>query len=179
MPRRSGRWIALAAIVVIGGLIALIITGQGTLSNDSRQVNDRWKPLRATLTDRYTQLANAAGSVDQVSPDRTVSNDINKAGRTWAVALKRSDVDAQVAAANDLEGLARRLEANVAASPKLSADPDVRAAIDAFRATVPETPLVDAFDDATAKYARDRTSIGRRLAAAMFGYEPRPALRLA
>jgi hypothetical protein len=178
MPRRSGRWVALAVVLLIAGFVALVITGQGTLSNDSRQISERWKPLRGPLADRYELLGGAAGVVDQVSPDRSVTADIQKAQRTWNAAQKHTDIDAQVAAANELEGLARRLDANVAASAKLTADTDVKAALDAFHQSTPAQPLVDGFDDATAQYAKTRTSIGRRLAAAIFGYDARPALRL-
>jgi len=178
MPRRSGRWVALVVLLLVGAFVALVITGHGALSNDSRQISDRWKPLRGPLADRYELLGSAAGVVDQVSSDRSVTADITKAQRTWNAAQKHSDIDTQVVAANELEGLARRLDANVAASVKLGADADVKAALDAFHQSAPAQPLVDGFDDASAQYAKDRTSIGRRLAAALFGYDARPTLRL-
>lgn len=177
MPRRSGRWIALIVLAVIGGLIALVLTGRGALQGDDRQVIDRWKTLRAPLTQRYDLLA-AAGATTAQLGDRSVTDDISKGVATWQASLRRSGIDAQIAAANDLEGLARRLDANVAASTKLRTDTDVQAALAAFHQSAPAQPLVDGFDDATARYARDRTSAGRRLAAALFGFDPRPALRL-
>lgn len=179
MRRRSGRWIALFTLVVIGGLVALVVTGRGGLANDTRQVDERWSALRAPLADRYDRLNEAADAVNQAGGEREVTAEIATAYRAWEIANRRATVDPQVAAANDLEGLGRRLSAVVAASAKLSADADVRSALAAYTEQVPAEALVDGFDDATTNYAQARTSVGRRLAATIFGYEARPALRVA
>ena len=179
MRRRSGRWIALFSLIVIGGLVALVVTGRGALQEDSRQVNERWAALRAPLAVRYDRLAEATAVVEQAGGERAITTELSTALRAWDVANRRPSIDAQVAAANDLEGLSRRLTATVAASVKLRTNADVTAALDAFAQSQPNEPLVDAFDDATTIYAQDRTSVGRRLAASLFGYEARPALRLA
>lgn len=179
MPPRSGRWIALATLALIGGLIALVITGSGLLRSDRQALDSRWTTLRAPLDARYSALRDAATVVDRVGSDRSVTGDISSTYRSWQLARQRKNPDVEVATANTLEGLGRRLEANVAASAKLRDNADVTSALAAYTQQTPPEPLTDAYDSAADRYAQHRTHIRARLAAALFGYDARPALRIA
>ncbi|MFZ4515609.1 MAG: hypothetical protein ACOYN3_04790 [Acidimicrobiia bacterium] len=179
MPRRSGRWIALVVLALVAGLVALTVTGSGRLRSDQSSMNERWSALRAPLDARYSSLRNAANVVDRVGNTRTVTGDITSAYQTWQRARQLRKPDLEVAAANTLEGLGRRLGANVATSAKLRDNPDVNAALATYAQSLPLDPLVEAYDSAAARYAKNRVHARARLAAALFGFDPRAALRMA
>ena len=85
-------------------------------------------------------------------------------------------VRAEAATANELEGLAARLQAVVLSSDRLRAVDPLNQALATFHGAAPPPPAVKAYNDAVREYEDARTSFARRPVADVFGYDARPQL---
>jgi len=161
------------ALVVLAAALALLV-GRPRLSSAQDDVNANWKPVRAALGDRYEKLATFNAAIAGAgASSREVVVDLEDELGQWAQ-LKGSTED-QVEAANEVEGLAGRLLATVAASPKLATNPDVIAARDAFAAAVVPSGTVNVYNSAVDTYESRRTSIWGEPVTLVFGFHPRTA----
>jgi hypothetical protein len=174
MIRRSQPWVMLLVLGVVAGLIVLVVTGRSSLSDARRQVDERWSALQSPLNLRYEQLGEIGNVALQAGGNRTVLADITQARKKWITTMKNNDIDGQIHAANTLEGLSRRLAANVAASAKLRSNEELTSALVSYAASTPPEPLLNAYAKSADRYANSRTAIQRRLAAAFFQYDVRP-----
>jgi len=180
MGRRL-RWLLLAlAVVVVAGIVAAVVIVQPKLSDARDRVDKAWSPLRPALDARYRALAGVELQLDAAGQaNRTVTVQLHDTLTSWEKLANVDDPGAQAPIANDLEALALRLKANVAASAKLRADQPLGASIAAFDRAVVSPPGVAAYNAAVRAYQQERTGAIHHLVAAVFGYGARPELVIA
>jgi len=169
--------LVLLLFAVIAGTAAALTT-RPDLDRARDSATATWRAVRSPLTARYDALSTANNAVrDAGGTGRDVVDDTRAAVARWRDAASGSPVSEQVAAANALEGLARRLAATVEASELLRADAAVVAAIsDLADATIPEAGR--AFNEAARDYEAERGGPVRHLVAGLLGYDAIPALDL-
>jgi hypothetical protein len=96
----------------------------------------------------------------------------------WLARGRYNDRDAGIEAANDLDGLGRRLVLTVRASARLSADPAVTGPLDAYASAVSAAPpeQLAAYADAVRAYEKERRGPFRGMVADVLGYDAVPTL---
>jgi hypothetical protein len=178
--KRRGLLLVLVALVVsavAASATAVALGSRADLSSSRRRVDTAWVALRPALDGRYGRLA-AAAAVARASlgSGRAVFDDIGAAVGAWP-GTARSATDRQVSAAARLEGLAGRLSATVATTPRLRAAGDVTEAMHRLDQTDTATARV-AYNTAVAVYQRARGGFPRRLVAGALGYDDRLTLEV-
>jgi hypothetical protein len=177
--RRMVLLVALALVVsaVAASATAVALGSRAELSSSRRQVDVAWTALRPALTTRYQGLGQAAVVTrDRLNADRAVFGEIASAVAEWP-ATERWPTDRQVGAAAHLEGLAARLAATVATTPRLRTAADVTEAlrpleqIDTAQAGAP-------YNNAVLAYERARGGFPRRMVAGALGYDDRRTLEV-
>jgi hypothetical protein len=179
--RRWVKWLAVAVVaLVVAGVVIAVVTVRPRLSNARDNVDHAWAPLRVPLIARYQALGGVVLALDASgAKDRSVTKDLTGALGRWQRIARTDDPGAQAPLADDLEGLALRVKANVDASDKLKAVPALKTALAAFDQTVVSPPAVAAYNRAVHTYQQRRTGTVGRLVAAMFGFGNRPVLLVA
>jgi hypothetical protein len=181
---RRLRWILLVLVLLmVGGVVAAALLVRPDLVDTRDQVDATWAPLRAPLATRYEALGDVAtGLTAAGAGDRAATVDLIAELERWrAFALrgpKHTDPGAEAATADDLEALARRARANVAASARLTADPAIAAAFAAFDQAVVAPATVKAYNRAVRAYEHAREGTIKALVARALGYDARPVLVL-
>lgn len=157
---------------------AIALTARPNLERARGDATARWKAVRSPLTARYDALSEANNAVRTAGgTGRDVVEDVGAALERWRAAASGSPVSEQVAAANALEGLTRRLTASVAASERLRSDATVIEAVSNLAdAKIPEAGR--AFNEAARDYAAKRGGPVRHVVAGLLGYDEIPALDL-
>jgi hypothetical protein len=184
MARRVRRLAVVVVVLLVIGAVAVVLTIRPKLEDRRSDVDRTWTPLRGPLGERYArlgeanaQLAAAGGGERDVARALGISlgrwGDLRRAGDGDA------DADAEAQTANQLEGLATRLQALVSSSDRLRASDPLNQAIAAFQGTVPPPPAVTAYNRAVRGYEDERNGLVRRPVASLFGYNSRPQLVLA
>jgi hypothetical protein len=180
MARVLRRAVPLLLIVLVAAAAILVATARPKLRDTHDAVTARWTAVAPELDPRYDRLRDANGAAKAVGgPPRAVTADIDAALARWNRLRERSpgDVIGGVRAANELEALRRRLEANISASARLRDDQGVQQALAALSGLeVP--PEVRAFNAAVADYESERNGFLRGPVTQLFGYEEIPALDL-
>jgi hypothetical protein len=178
--KRRGLLLVLVALVVsavAASATAVALGSRADLSSSRRRVDAAWVALRPALDDRYGRLgAAAAAARTSLGTGRTAFDDIGAAVAAWP-GTARSATDRQVAAAAWLEGLAGRLAATVASTPRLRAAGDVAEAMHRLEQTG-TAPARAAYNTAVAAYQRARGGFPRRLVAGALGYDDRRTLEV-
>jgi hypothetical protein len=181
---RRVRWLVviLVALLVAGAGAAAVLV-QPDLADARDRVDATWTPLREPLAARYVALGGVAQALtDAGAGERAVTKDLNAALARWAkLALRgaqHTDADVEATTANELEALARRTRANVAASAKLSTNPALTAAIAKFDQVIAPAPAVVAYNRTVRAYQDQREGTINGLVAGALGYEARPELVL-
>jgi hypothetical protein len=173
--RLLGAFVVLA--IVAGATLAL--SSRPHLESDRRAVERDWPAVRSGLDVRYRRVDALASAIDAAGgPTNPIVADVHSAFSTWTAAESASPVASAIAAANRLEGLARRLDITVTFSVLLKTDTAVLAARGAIvEAQIPTevTPL----NDSISKYEKDRGGPLRRLVAGPLGFRAIPRLALA
>jgi hypothetical protein len=181
---RRLRWIVpLLLLVVVASAAAAYFLVEPDLSDGRDRVDAAWTPLRAPLVVRYealgvvTQALNDAGA-----GERAVTKDLTAALARWSRlalrGLRYTDPGAEAGIANELEALARRARANVAASARLNANPVVTEALGAFDLAVIPPPLVRSYNRAVREYQDARGGTIDALVAKVLSFDPRPVLQV-
>jgi len=178
-PRRRVLLLVVVALVVsavAASATAVALGSRAELSSSRHQVDLSWAALRPALTARYESLGQAAAVARaRLNADRTVFDDIARAVADWP-STARWPTDRQVGAAANLEGLAARLTATVATTPRLRAA-DVTQALGLLEKT--DTAQAGApYNNAVLAYQRARGGFPRRLVAGALGYEDRRTLEV-
>jgi hypothetical protein len=177
--RRVALLVVLALVVsaVAASATAVALGSRAELSSSRHQVDVAWAELRPALTTRYQSLGQAAAVARaRLNADRAVFGDITKALADWP-GTERWPTDRQVGAAAHLEGLAARLAAAVATTPRLQAAADVTGALRQLEQT--DTAQAGApYNNAVLAYQRARGGFPRRLVAGALGYEDRRTLEV-
>jgi hypothetical protein len=181
MSRRI-RWILLALlVVVVGGVVAVVLTQQPKLDDARTEVDTTWKPLRAPdqLVLRYQTLQGALTAFDAAgAQDRDVSRDLHAALAAWDRALRDGSADAQAEAANTVEAQGARLVTNALRSERIKLNQPVTDALTRFTNTKPDPKLVAAYNRAARDYEDKRTTALAQPVARVFGFDARPTLQL-
>ena len=181
MARRVRRLAAIVLVLLLAGSVVLVLTTRPKLDDARGEVDTTWKPLRAPLAARYEKLAAANAELGTAGAgDRDVARALSLNLARWD-RLRRAqdqDADAEAETADQLEGLATRLQAVVLSSDRLKSVDPLNQAIAAFQGAVPPPPAVKAYNDATRSYEDERNGLLRRPVARLFGYDSRPQLLL-
>jgi hypothetical protein len=180
---RRLRWILLlvVALVVAAVLAAAFLVRPG-LEDSRDRVDARWTPLRPSLIARYDALGGVETALSAVAADRAVTNDLQAELEQWdELALngpRHTDPGAEALVANQLEALARRVRANLFASPRLANDPALQLAMAAFDQAVVAPAAVNAYNRAARAYEDERSGFVEGIVAGVLGYDSRPVLIL-
>jgi hypothetical protein len=164
----------IVAAVVAG--VVVVLSSRSELQSARRQVNDAWKPLQAELDTRFEALAATDDAVRSIpGPLHRIVVQVDSANRAWRdLRTNGGSVAAQVGTANNLEALGRRLVQAARAAPRLAGKPAL-ATVNTYAATAPPRTAAGDFNDAVARYDRERNRPARRLAATVLGYKSVPA----
>jgi len=181
--RRRVRWFVIVAVVAIVGVVAAGVLIGPDIAKARDRVDARWTRLREPLATRYQALRAVATAMhDAGAGDRAVTVDLDQALARWEklalIGRAHADAAKETTTANELEALARRLEANIARSDLLVTNTALGAAFLAFDQTYAEAfvPNIDAYNQAVRRYERERSGALHRLVAGVLGYEARPLL---
>jgi hypothetical protein len=124
--------LVLVAAVVVGAASS-VLSARPDLQNAKRDVDTSWSALSGQLSQRYLLLADANQKLQPIpGPIRGLVGDVGAALTNWRDAKEHGAVAAQVKAANNVEGLARRLVATAAVSPRVKSNPDAQKALVKF-----------------------------------------------
>lgn len=164
--------VGIVLVVVIGGVS--VASARPDLQNAKQSVGRTWTQLRGDLTGRYTRLKAADDAVRGYSgPVREIADQLDAALVGWNNSANGS-VASQVAAANQLEPLGRRLVATARASERVKRDQAAASAIDAYASdpTFANKSVfgnIGAFNNAVARYERERRGPVRVALATVLG----------
>ena len=111
--------------------------------------------------------------------DRDVTRELKRTLDDWDLLRATTDDAEQAKTADELEGLAARVRANVQGSDRLKANRGAEQGHRRVRQapTVPP-PLVKRYNDAVLRYERNRDGTLRNIVANLDGYEAHPTLQL-
>ena len=173
--RLLGAFLVLA--IVAGATLAL--SSRPRLETDRNAVERNWHTVQPVLDIRYSRVATLAHAITAAGgPPNPLVAEVEADDAAFKALPANAPVAHAIAAANALEGLARRLEATVTGSPLLHANHAVTSALAAM--TVVKIPsAVTPLNDAIARYEKDRGGPVRRLIAGPLGYSAIPRLALA
>ncbi|MDQ1514668.1 MAG: LemA family [Actinomycetota bacterium] len=178
--RRRGLLLVVVALVVsavAASATAVALGSRADLSSSRRRVDSTWVALRPALDGRYQKLGAASSAARAgLTTGRALFDEIDAAVGAWP-GTDRSATDRQVDAAARLEGLAARLSATVATTPRLRAATDVAEAMRRLEQT-DTTSARGAYNAAVAAYQRARGGFPRRLVAGALGYDDRRTLEV-
>jgi hypothetical protein len=169
---------AVVVLAIVAGA-TLALTSRPRLSSDRSAVEREWRAARPGLDARYRLADALARDIDAAGgPANPLVTQVDDAYSTWRAQGGKAAVADEIATANTLEGLSRRLAVTVTRSTLLHGDHTVTAALTAMNAA-PIPQAVTALEDAIAKYEKDRGGALRRLVAGPLGYHAIPRLDLA
>jgi hypothetical protein len=165
----------LVAVLVAGTV--LVLTSRSDLQKSRERVDDAWEQLDRSLDARYDELHRANAAVKSTpGPIAQIVKDVTSAYAHWTdlEAHPRGVAD-EVAAANTLEAMGRRLVVAARKAPRLAGNEEALAAVDAFAALrLPEQTA--AFNELVAKFEDLRARPSYTLAARILGYDEIPDL---
>lgn len=178
--KRRGLLLVVVALVVsaaAASATAVALGSRSDLAASRKRVDAAWTALRPGLDARYQALGEAARVAhDRLGAGRGVFEDIGAAVAAWP-GTARAATDRQVSAAAGLEGLAARLEATVASTPRLRGAPDVTDVLGRLHQSDTAAGRA-AYNSAVAAYQRARGGFPRRLVAGALGYADRRTLEV-
>lgn len=168
------RLIALLVVASTVGLATLVLDTRSSLDKSQSAVANEWTELRPDIVARYVVLADANNLLrDSGGPSRTIVSDIDAALREWdALVEDESDLADQLHSANELEGLARRLDKVVTASPQTQTEQQLAALVDFANLKVDASVINELIE----KYQSDLDGSFAKLLAGSLGFEELPAL---
>ncbi len=183
MARRVRRLAVIVLILLVAGAVVLVVTTRPTLDDARGEVDHRWTPLRAPLAARYEKLAAvnaefAAAGAGNRDVARALGLNLARWDRLHRARDDDADAEAEAQTADQLEGLATRLQAVVLSSDRLKGVDTLNQAVAAFQGTVPPPAAIKAYNDATRDYEDERNGLLRRPVASLFEYDARPQLVL-
>ena len=182
MARRVRRLAVVVVVLLVIGAIAVVLTTRPKLEDRRSDVDRAWTPLRGPLGERYARLGEANAQLAAAGGgERDVARALGLRLGRWGELRRAGDADADAEAqtADQLEGLATRLQAVVSSSDRLRASDPLNQAIAAFQGTVPPAPAVTAYNRRVRDYEDERNGLLRSPVASLFGYDSRPQLVLA
>lgn len=169
------RFVALTVVAAAIGTGAVALSSRSRLDSAERAIESAWADLRPQLVERYAKLI-AANEVVRTEGGgaRSIVGEIDAAALDWESSLRtNAAINSQIGAANQLEGLGRRLERTISASPRFEVESILTAYAAFARSEIDASTLndrVDRFDD----YRGGRF---RRIITAALGHEDLPRLQ--
>ena len=169
------RVVALVVAAVAVGAAALGVTSRNALDDRRADIEAAWRALQPELAARYEALATANDAVRANGGGaRAVVGELDAALADWDRTARSSDLRAQLQAANELEGLGRRLTATLADSPRLASD----ASNLALAAFTQRTISAKSLNSDISAYADDRGGVIRSTVADLLDHPELPLLDL-
>ena len=174
---RVGRVLLPVLIVAaVVGAGSSVLSARPDLQKAKRNVDTSWSSLSVQLDHRYVLLKAVDDTLRPIpGPIRTLVGDVDGTLARWRDVRTHTGVATQVAAANDVEALARRLVATAAASPRLRSNATVVSALAPFLADPSRTAAV-AFNEKIASYEHERRGPVRAVVASVLGDGAIPVL---
>jgi hypothetical protein len=165
--------LVVAAVVGAG---SSVLSARPDLDNAKRNVNTAWTTVAPQLDARYLQLTAVAQHLAAVAgPVHTIAGDANTALAHWRDVRQHGSVAAQVAAANEVEAMARRLLATQAASPRVRGNTTLLNDVGKFLALSSGSAAAD-FNRAVESYEHERKGPVRAVVAGILGDRAIPTL---
>jgi hypothetical protein len=163
-------------VAAIVGAGSSVLSARPDLQNAKRNVDTSWSALSGPLNERYLLLADANEKLQPIpGPIRALVGDVDDALGHWNDVREHGNVSAQVQAANNVEGLARRLVATAAVSPRVSGNPDAQKALVKFIGDGSRSGAVD-FNKSVESYENERRGPVRAVVASVLGDGTIPVL---
>ena len=165
--------LVVAAVVGAG---SSVLSARPDLDNAKRNVDTTWTAVASQLDARYLQLAAVAQHLAAVpGPVHTVAAEADTALSHWRDVRQHGSVAAQVAAANEVEAMARRLLATQAASPRVRGNTTLVNDVDRFLSLSTGTAAAD-FNQAVESYEHERRGPVRAVVAGILRDRAIPTL---
>lgn len=179
---RLRRLAALVATVLAIAVVAATLSVRNTIRDDQSVAKQRWVAARPLLDARYQKLVALQGALKNAGGgDRDAVRGMDAPLSKWSELRTAPaavvDAAAEVAAANELEGLAQRTIADVKSSARLQANSTVVAAIQAYESTPPPQDELNAFNRAAAAYKASLDGPASRLLADWLDFEAWPTFQ--
>ena len=163
-------------VAAVVGAGSSLLSARPDLEKAKSNVDTSWSSLSGRLDHRYDLLSVIDAKLRPIpGPIRTLAGDVDGTLARWHDVRAHSALATQVAAANDVEGLARRLVTTAAASPRLRNNAAVLSALAQFLAD-PSRPEALAFNQKVASYEHERRGPVRSVIASVLGDGEIPVL---
>ena len=163
-------------VAAVVGAGSSVLSARPDLQKAKRNVDTSWSSLSVQLDHRYVLLKAVDDKLRPIpGPIRTLVGDVDGTLARWRDVRTHTGVAAQVAAANDVEALARRLVATAAASPRLRSNATVLSALAPFLADPSRTAAL-AFNEKVTSYEHERRGPVRAVVASVLGDGAIPVL---
>ena len=165
-------------VAAVVGAGSSVLSARPDLQKAKRNVDTSWSSLSAQLDQRYVLLANVDVALRPIhGPIQTLVGDVDAAIKHWKDVRGHSGIATQVKAANNVEGLARRLVATAGASPRVkNNDTTVLPALGAFLANQAKLTAGGTFNQNVVKYENERRGPVRAIVASLLGDSEIPVL---
>jgi hypothetical protein len=158
--------LVVAAVVGAG---SSVLSARPDLETAKHKVDGSWATLAPLLDQRYLRLAAVNDQLRTVpGPVHTLVGDTDTALAHWRDVRRNAGVATQVEAANQVEGVARRLLATQAASPRVRGNAEVLTSVGKFLGDNTHNAAAE-FNDAVAKYEHERRGPVRAVVATVLG----------
>ena len=172
------RVVLLLIVLAIVAVAALVLTTRPDLEDADKQVDTTWTATLEPLDARYTLLGQANATLSpRPGPAGALAKDVDAGLQRWVKAREDDNRADAIAAANELEGLGRRVVVLVTNSPTLAGDPAVKGPTDAF-ATAALPAELTAFTNAVQAYQDERQGPVKGVVADVFGFDAMPTVAI-
>ncbi len=165
----------LIVAAVVGAGVS-VLSARPDIQKSKHNVDASWTSVSGQLDHRYDLLATVDDTLRPIpGPVHTLVGNVDTALAHWHSVRNHSSIATQVVAANDIEGLARRLVVTQAASPRVTGNTTVLNALAAFLGD-PWQNSANAFNLRVSAYEKERHGPVRAIVASMLGAESIPVL---
>ncbi len=165
----------LIVAAVVGAGVS-VLSARPDIQKSKSNVDASWTSVSGQLDRRYDLLRVVDQNLQPIpGPVHTLVASVDTALAHWRSVRANGSIATQVAAANDVEGLARRLIVTQAASPRVKGNVTVLTAVAAF-VTDPWLNAANAFNQRVTSYEKERRGPVRAIVATMLGDTSIPVL---
>jgi hypothetical protein len=163
-------------VAAVVGAGSSVLSARPDLNTAKRNVNAAWATVAPQLDHRYLQLTAVEQQLQSVpGPVKTIAGAADAALAHWRDVRQHGSVAAQVAAANDVEAMARRLLVAQAASPRVRGNATLLRGVGSYLA-VSTHDAADEFNQTVDKYEHERRGPLRAVVASVLGDGTIPTL---
>jgi hypothetical protein len=169
--------LAVLIVAAIVGAGSSVLSARPDLEKAKRNVDTSWSALAPRLDTRYELLKNVDDGLRPIpGPVHALVGDADAALAHWRDVRAHSDVAAQVAAANAVEAVARRMVATASVSPRVSANAAALTVLSPFLKDAARANGGGGFNDDVTSYEHERRGPVRTLIASVLGDGSIPVL---